>query len=163
MSGEVPPVRVWLRVRMPLIWLCALVVATVAAFAAVRSSFQRTAPDRPDWQSIERAQTFERFANDLDALLLELDRARPPASPGERALWETWIRDSYRPRVAEFYRLLLNAPLQGPPYDALLTAADRLSAAAANPGDERTLSSARDARDRMQAAIRAEIARVNSR
>ncbi len=163
MSGEAPPGRAWPSVRMPVLWACALVVATAAAFLAVRSSFQRAAPARPDWQSIERAQTFERLANDLDALLLELERAGPPASPGERALWETWVRGNYRPRVAEFHRALLDAPLQGPPYDALLAAADRLSAAAANPGDTRALASARDARDRMQSTVRAEIARVNTR
>jgi hypothetical protein len=148
------------RVRVPLIWACGLAIALAAAFVLVRSTLRTEPTPRPDWRDVERVRHFERLSRELGGLLLELEQAPPAASVAERAVWESRIANDLRPRVTEFRRQVLSVSLDGPAYEALLRASDRLGAAAANPGDSRALDAARTARDELQARVREESAAV---
>jgi hypothetical protein len=151
--------RQW-RARLPLISSGAIVLILAAAMLAARATLNRRTPPQSDWRAPQRTQALDRMAQQLTELILEIELAPTRDSPADRARWETWIQNDYRPRVSEFRLRLLSEPLGGDAYSALLRAADRLGAFAANPRDIRTLESARETADSAKALIREERARV---
>lgn len=163
MSGDSPPPRAWPRLRVSLLWICGVALTVTAAFLSVQTAFDRTTSARPNWKEIQRAEALGQLAADLDALLQELESAPRGDSPSERVLWETRVQNDLRPRVSEFRFKVIAAAFDGDTYQALLMAADRLGAAAANPGDERALDAARAARDTLQEKVGAEVARYRAR
>ncbi len=146
------------NVHMPLVWACGLALVLTAALVSVRSALHTETGAPPDWRDVERSRQLEALSRELTRLLHELEQAPPAASVAERARWETHVANDLQPRVSDFRHRLLAAPLDGPAYDALLRASDRLGAAAANPGDARALDAAARARENVQTLMRGQSA-----
>jgi hypothetical protein len=148
------------RVRVPLIWACGVLLALSASLFAARYFLQDRGPSSPDWRDVERVEALDRLAGRLRDLLDEIEPAPARDSAGDRARWESWVENNYRPRVAEFRRRLLVQPQDSAAYAALLRAADRLGGAAANPGNRRALEMARSDVDDALLMVRDESARL---
>ena len=146
--------------RGPVVWVFAVLAVSGVTLWAARTSIGNPEATPVDWREADRVRKIEALAQRLDALLFELDRAPRNGSTAERAIWEDWVESDFRPRVKEFQRDILAGAREGSTPQSLLIAADRLGAAAANPGDDRARSTAHAARDALWAEVRADLARI---
>lgn len=144
----------------PLLWACGTVAALCVAFIAVRVALDHPLNSPPDWRAIEQARELDQWARQVSDFVQELESVSSVRSVGERSQRAAWARGDFAPRVKEFRLRMLANPRKGAAYQALLSAADRLGAAAADPADARALHSARAMRDQARALVDEEIARV---
>jgi hypothetical protein len=160
MSEAPPPTRRWPEPRVPLLWACGIALTVAGAFVAVYTVVSPEHENGSAVGDVRRAAALKAFSTELNALLRELEESALNDSPAERMVWETRVEHDLEPRVTEFQRRVLTAPLDGPAYHALLHATDRLRAAAANPGNRRALHAAQTARDTLEVHLRDEFARL---
>jgi hypothetical protein len=108
-------------------WFAAIVVALGLAFFSVTTLLNPPAPPPAHTRSeLADARLLKKFAGDLREITDRLSGAPlPPA-----------MLDEARAKLRQTQQSILRARLDSPNYDALLAAADRVSAYANNPTNE---------------------------
>ena len=145
-------------IRLAATWFAAIALATGVAYFGVTAALQGDREPSHARQQLEDARRISQYAADLRALLDQI--AGPRTGPAPRL--PAPMLDELRAKVRQSQQEILRAHLNGSTYDALLTAADRLSACAAAQQNESLRSAALRAQDDLETLIANEIKRLKA-
>lgn len=133
------------RMRHALRWAISVPLAMAFSFIFVNQFLTQTQIPSSSPKDIAVAADLRQFSNELVLLFNEYVGKHPASSTGDVNGFERWVRRSFQPKLNDFRHRLLGSDLSTPEHSALLAAADRASAMAAKPRDERALRSAQEA------------------
>ncbi len=144
------------QLRIAALWLAGVSLAATTAYLGVSSALRGEREPSQAREQLEGARKVARIATELRVLLHNIAGPRPGAAPRLSGAMLAELRAKVRQTQYE----ILRARLDGPAYDALLLAADRLSACAASPQTESLRSAAHRAQDELESLARDEIDRL---
>ncbi len=142
--------------RLGAIWLAAVALAGGIAYFGVTAALRDTPEPSQAREQLANARRANTYAAELRALLTQVAGPHPGKTPH---LTPPMLAE-LRAKVRQLQQEILRARMSGPMYDALLAAADRVTACAASPQTESLQTAARRALDDLEFLVHNEIERL---